>query len=545
MATPDLSSVGTNSREGSYESPEGEEDLYDPAHIEVQDESFDESLEDTAKTPVVGPDDWRGESPMMHPGAAPTKRPDSANSNPDHRPLPPVPGLTHARTYSTGSSPSSPGLYATAERMLGGSHRSLPAPPPASATKSDIQGFGSSNMTLEERLKLMMQSDETDVKSAADLQRERRLRRGAGRERGGTPHSEAEPVDAHEADDTIGDISGLDFEMPPQISRESIMRRVDGNKATDGSAGYQFSPAGTPSPQRSPGRARAALERDPDVPLPSTEEENDDAEDSVVIKRSSQESGDDVLDYYSNLEEDDDDDETTQQDVHKGSIGGQDVANAKDSAGRPDSSDSHRLELNVPQSGLGIADDDPFMTTKSAKASETDEGSERPRTPTRRMSKPEYDGTGWGDPDDEEYAEEPDSPGSVIHHPVSDDEAEAEEAVVNESPAIPERIATIKAPGAKLKTRLSGTPSDLAAMREARRQVSREAPAVPPIPEKHRSRMSRDLTSDDTEEYLARHPSFKNRSLTLDIDMGLSMDQDFERVIEAQKVRYLTKLYCP
>jgi hypothetical protein len=83
------------------------------------------------------------------------------------------------------------------------------------------------------------------------------------------------------------------------------------------------------------------------------------------------------------------------------------------------------------------------------------------------------------------------------------------------------------------------------AMREARRQVSREIPGVPAIPERHRNRISRDLDGDfdgsfgsGTDEYIERHPSFKKRSLTLDLDLGLSLDQDFERVIEAQKVAF-------
>ncbi|KAJ3538513.1 hypothetical protein NM208_g5878 [Fusarium decemcellulare] len=166
---------------------------------------------------------------------------------------------------------------------------------------------------------------------------------------------------------------------------------------------------------------------------------------------------------------------------------------------------------------------------------------QRPFTPEQPLSKPEYDGTGWGDPEDE-YDEDPGTPESVIHHPIAADDAETpERPELVVSPAIPERSATIKATGSKLKTRLSNTPSDISAMREARRQVSVEVPDVPPIPDKHAKRLSKDmnnglLTSGD--EFLERHPSFKNRSLTLDLDLGLSLDQDFERVIEAQKVAF-------
>lgn len=599
MATPDLSSVGTNSREGSYDSVEDEEDdLYDPAHIEVQDESFDESLEDTDKTPVVGPDDWRGDSPMIHQGpnggkfegspmpettpmmaatgrTTPTnKRSDSANSNGDHRPLPPLPGMGHSRTQSTGSTgTASPGLSATAERMLGGSHRSLPVPPPAFASKSDIQNFGSHKMTLEERLKLMMLSDDSDGKTAAEQQRERRLRRGAGRERGGTPHSEAESetaLEALEADDTIGDISGLDFQMPPKISRESIMRRVNGNTGEGGSENIFSSPAA--SPERSPSRRQdgSVMDLDPDVPIPSTEDslvESDyEQEDSVIITRNSEDGEDDDLEYYDDetLGHDEDAPEEPETQERFSEQYAEQYDEQPEATPQAEEVPVPEKETSLPQhlqleaftTGLGIDGvEDPFMSPKTTEepvksepikqreeiqetVEETLEPVKRPVTPTRRLSKPEYDGTGWGEPDDDEYVDEPDSPGSVIHHPV------AEEEKRESPPAIPERIATIKAPGAKLKTRLSNTPSDLAAMREARRQVSREVPDVPPIPEKHRNRMSRDLGPElvlEQDDFVARHPSFKNRSLTLDLDMGLSLDQDFERVIEAQKRGYLMR----
>jgi hypothetical protein len=291
------------------------------------------------------------------------------------------------------------------------------------------------------------------------------------------------------------------------------------------------------------------MDLDPDVPIPSTEDslvESDyEQEDSVIITRSSQDLEDDVLGYYG--EETPGHDEDGQEEVNTE----EDDVEQSDATQRVEeiaTVQKHHLQLDPFPSALGLDGlEDPFTTPivveepvkeevrpqDQTKITEQHilEPPKRPETPTRRMSKPEYDGTGWGEPEDE-YADEPGSPGSVIHHPVSEEDRES-------PPAIPERIATIKAPGAKLKTRLSNTPSDLAAMREARRQVSHEVPEVPPIPEKHRNRLSRDLggaeQSLEQGDFIARHPSFKNRSLTLDLDMGLSLDQDFERVIEAQK----------
>lgn len=595
MATPDLSSIGTNSREGSYESVDDEDDediVYEPGHVEVGEDSFDASLEDTDKTPVVGPDDWRGDSPMIQHGGNPGqfegspmpesipsmvasgrpshKRTDSANSNGDHRPLPPLPGLGHARSQSTGSAPASPGLSATAERMLGGgSHRSLPVPPPASASKLDIQSFGNGKMTLEERLKLMMLSDDSNGKTAAEQQRERRLRRGDRRDRGDTPQSEPEStqgLEALEEDDTIGDISLLDdYEMPSRISRESIMRRVNGNAAFEKDSEYHFSsPAGTPisqrSPERGPERQEAVL--DPDVPIPSTEDtimedadESYEQEDSVIITRAPEDEQDDVLDMYHDMDDSEEDSQRPGRDDDESQYS--DTESARERSRSKDidagattpraNSPAQYLSLNGPIPDLAPFTLAPAVSLEGESSSlpaarDVAEGAEavdhasiqRPRTPERRMSKPEYDGSGWGEPEDVSD-DEPGTPDSVIHHPMFSDDEE-----VRESPVIPERVATVKsAAGSKLKTRVSNTPSDLAAMREARRHVSHEVPTVPPIPEKHRNRISRDFAAeqdDNPDEYLERHPSFKNRSLTLDFDMGLSLDQDFERVIEAQKV---------
>lgn len=622
MATPDLSSVGTNSREGSYESFGDEyEDggaLYDPANIDHHEDSFDASLEDTDKTPVVGPDDWRGDSPMINGrqpqqwegspmpeaspsmpdlGRSPSKRTDSGNS--ESRPLPPLPGAGHARSQSNGSAPGSPAMSATAERMLG-SHRSLPSPPAALASKSDIHNIGNGKMTLEERLKLMMLSDDNGAKTAAEQQRERRLRRANGRERFGSPISEPESttdvLEEQEADDTIGDISLLgDYEMPSRISRESIMRRVNGNKAFERESDYNFSsPAPSSSPQRSPTRSpERQLPIDPDVPIPSTEDSmldgiNEDDEGSVIITRNPEDEYDDdsVFDLYQDSEAEprdaevpgDDDSEShySQPEEFKAQMVAAQEAESKQAETKTTATE----EVTTPRATTPVAPTQPLSlgnsipdlgpsTRHSAfsqdfesymvpepepepeKVEEPAPQPKRPHTPERRMSKPEYDGSGWGEPEDE-YDDEPGTPDSVIHHPVADDEGEDEEVFeeepVKEAPVVPERTATVKASGSKLKTRVSNTPSDLQAMREARRQVSHEVPNVPPIPAKHRNRLSRDVAPEQIEngedsEYLERHPSFKNRSLTLDLDMGLSLDQDFERVIEAQKVAFNLPLH--
>jgi len=585
MATPDISSIGSNSREGSYDSMEDDDVEHYMMHEgDSQDESFDASLEDTDKTPVVGPDDWRQDghndaydrSPMPDelPAAARPQhgRTDSTASNGDHRPLPPLPGAGQlTRSHST----SSNGQSATADRMLG-AQRSLPSPPPASSTKSEIQNIGNGRMPLEERLKLMMLSD--DGKTAAEQQRERRMRRAGARDRteSQTPEREARSPSAQaegEEDDTIGDLE--EYQLPPRISRESILRRVNGNRLFDRESDYNFS---SPAPSSSPERH---IPLDPDVPIPSTEREDDDEDDndddddegSVIITRKGQEKDLDVYsipDLYQEeagyeKKQNEDGTESRYSEVTPPGASIEEIEEDRSSTPRATTpqEEHHPITTNSVFAGapalMGEAKEndftkglesfmlakpgEPIASTEPEKHTVADAHTyiERPFTPeeklTRSLSKPEYDGSGWGEPE-EEY-DEPGTPDSVIHHPVSDSEGSEEEETID-SPVVPEQVATIKsASGSKLKTRPSATPSDLMAMREARRHVSRE---VPPIPDKHKNRLSRDMGAEVDEltgdDFLDRHPSFKKRSLTLELDLGLSLDKDFERVIEAQKVAY-------
>lgn len=581
MATPDISSIASSSREGSYDSADDDDDedhyFMGAGDFDRDDESFDATLEDTMQTPVVLPDDWRQDTaddvasrspiadgfPSFAPGGIPQQdRSDSRNSN---RPLPPLPPPT-ANGNNDGRRNSTSSLSATAERMIG-SQRNLPTPPPASSfSKSDIQSIaGNGKMTLEERLKLMMLSD--DGKSAAEQQRERRLRRGGTRDRADSQATEPDMHDddmaAAEEDDTLGDLG--EYQLPPQISRESILRRVDGNKDMGRESDYNFS-----SPPSSPERH---LPLDPDVPIPSTEDPAMDEEESNTPMKQEYDDGDSIIDQYHSesegeavsemgAEEDNDNKETVEREDDSASIYSNppDVPQKEDEklddelvttprAGSPEkeaspASINERLDGSISSKHNPFTDDlQSLMLPKPEEfdaptANDTDASPQRPSTPDHLTSKPEYDGSGWGEPD--EYEDDESDTGSVIHRPLP--EPEEEEARV--SPAIPEDAATIKsASGSKLKTRPSATPADLQTMREQRRIVSGEVPNFPNIAERHQSRLPKiedgllapGPLSDD---YMMRHPSFKSRSLTLDLDLGLSLDQDFDRVIEAQKVAF-------
>lgn len=675
MATPDVSSIGTiGSRENSYDEDEDEDDDYDDENMYnhedmEQDESFDANLDDA---PVVGPDDWRrttpdgtpdafdpylgnfaeGQEGSPLPEAGPPSphiqralsraRDGSVDSEGSSRPLPPLPGM---QNQERSNSTSSNGL--SAERVSG-APRSLPSPPTAAPfSKSDFQGLTGSQMPLDERLKLMMiQDEEKPAKTEAELQRERRLRRGSPFTRkGSTQASEAEKselsqLSMEEEEDTLGDLQLSDYKLPPRISRESILRKVNGQEEYE-QDDYRFS-SPPPSPSQSSERR---LPLDPDVAIPSTEDGYDDDDTgSVIIKtepedgegdlynitemyhsesRQSNHSQEEQEEYYDDDDQDEsykhaipqesgpqlhsngamDDEgpptpraasplptmvapfeEPTKQDKcvslpeFKGFLGkGHDFGIGMDSYMAPspppltekdkeilDPVEDERvsreptLEYEDTESHFDPRASAPpefiepdFLKTPRVAPTHPDpqelrapspESVCRPVTPEQKKYKPrpEYDGTGWGS-DEEDDEDEVGTPDSVIRRPPPSLALPA-----RDSPSIPEKTATIKSSaGSKLKTRPSATPADLQAMREQRRQVSGQVPLVPPIPERHQRRpLSRDERETESEnEAAVRKASFAKRSLTLDIgnDLSLSLDKDFDRVIEAQKRGYLMR----
>lgn len=641
MTTPDPSSIASGSRDGSYDSAgdEDEESFNRGSSIE-RDDSFDASLEDTDKTPVVLPEDWRFMSPANanedlaahvedpfdgeQSSPAPTARPssavdarvsptrtDSANSNGDRRPLPPLPALglpsfPRARSDSNGS------LSATAERVSSG-QRELPLlPRPASISKAEIQGMGGCSMSLEDRLKLMVLQDEDNPKTFEEEQRERRLRRGQSKspEREVTVH-EMELKDDSETNKD--DVAGLgEYKMPPRISRESILRKVKAQCQEPDYEGLDYA-----SPPLSPTVEETSLaDIDPDTPLPSLETDQtvEEAETSVIIK---EEPNDDIdVDLYSipdlysqqlqaesymsaiekledyaertnqgaNRPEDDDasqystdsTDEQYQQ-ARQDQPALEEESLPTPRAGTPtqvnedkDKKKAHRMSLPQFASMLGEQDFgfdlESYMTpphlvdtepVKSAPPSDeqrveaSHDFAKRPITPEAQLQPPRFPAY------DDDAEEEPGTPDSVIRHPVADSPPLL-------SPAVPERIATIKAPGGKLKTRPSITPSDIEAMAETRRKVSQEVPDIPPTFERHynrpsmieeasfvepqvsteeppiEARSSAEVTTKDERNDDKRQSSLVKLDLPVEggDGLGFGLDREFDRVIEAQKVAF-------
>lgn len=635
MTTPDPSSLASGSRDGSYDSGDNDEDeSYDRDSSMDRDDSFDASLEDTEKTPVVLPEDWRFMSPEVanadlaarvedpfdeqQSNTAPAPdvsaavdirtlptRTNSVNSNGDSRPLPPLPGA-EMPMFPRARSNSDASLFPTAER-LSSAQRILPSPPqPASITKSEIQGMGGCSMSIEDRLRLMMIQDGDQSKTPAEEQREQRLRRGA---HGASPSREVDGQstdiqiyeDEMEDEDDVADLG--EYKLPPRISRESILRKVKSKREMldDFDEGNAYS-----SPPPSLGYDRQQLENiDPDTPLPSLESGvvPSYTDDGIAIKQEDDDQSE--VDVYSipdlynqHLEaeayadfvderivdneelrqiEDDDqshysrDSGSEEQHAIAPAMADGDEGIPTPRAGSPsqvssitEQKASNRMSLPQFASMLGEEDfgfglgsyltpspplvHEPAKTTPPSEMAETVEGYlARPITPVEQLEAPRYPGQGY------ESDEEPRTPDSVIRHSIA-------ESPLPESPSVPEPIATIKAPGGKLKTRPSITPADVQAMAETRRQVSSELPPVPIIPEQHLSRPSvtaqaetsvlepsaelitgNDSLGTEPEKEQKRKSSLVPLDVPVDGNdgLGLGLDKEFDRVMESQKVASL------
>ncbi|KAF2481747.1 hypothetical protein BDY17DRAFT_311407 [Neohortaea acidophila] len=180
--------------------------------------------------------------------------------------------------------------------------------------------------------------------------------------------------------------------------------------------------------------------------------------------------------------------------------------------------------------------------------------------------------TAWS-PRAEPEVSPPSTPDAVIKHddgivsPLDGLNGFASMHVPRESP-VPERVASIKTPGGKLKARPSATPADLAGMAEQRRMVSEEPP-VPAVPSVYQTMEDTTIGAEDDAsssvysndevvealkqpvEQSEKPARRKNRKSGGRMDLslldtstfslgggddGLGLDEDFDRISEAQKV---------
>ena len=632
MTTPELSSVGTGSRESSYGSASDGLDIDGDSQDESfsREDSFDPRLEDAEKTPVVGPEDWRHMSPATAPNRlsqhfedpfgddsspAPTTAADLANddrrstsrtnsdgSTGDSRPLPPVPGQESSRVGSN----SSIDLSDVAERS-GHAQRFLPAlPPPASASKSDDSGMASVELTLEERLQLVVTQDEdqksspgrSDMHLAVEAEIEYEVR-----------ELSVEAMDARTEGAKLGDMQPPQSEPRPRISRESILRKVKSQAQIRDDIDFNFS-----SPIHSSTPEQSLL--DPDVPLPSTESMSiyEDAETSVLIKQEHEYETDvfavpAIYDMPQNACPGENEENVGEESViHHQIYDDEDESNySRDSLGNDlDMQHTGAQEEDVVQHDTKIPD--PARTPTPSHPDEA-------KNETSRMSLPEFASLlGTDDLDfglqsfmsqspklvpepafsqaDDNYpllpapvdlpppVERPITPeGQLLSSspPNSPDEHKEsdhsdppatppaeEQAAVVEPVAVPDPVATIKAPGGKLRARPSATPADLASMAATRRKVSGQRPPsseAPPIPERHRDRPSLVLEANNESSTLMaadetasadpsklshkRSKSYSPRKSlvkldvpmnTLDEDLTAGLTKEFDRMMANQKV---------
>ncbi|OBW69366.1 MAG: Uncharacterized protein AUREO_005720 [Aureobasidium pullulans] len=529
--TPEPSSIASGSREGSYDSEDYEDNSFERTSS-VDEDSFDASLEDTDKTPVVLPEDWRHMSPEVarshlandyddvfedddevterHETISPNEqrpsssRSESANSDAEARPLPPLPGVPSFRRERVDSG----GLAAAAERASS-IQRSLPSPPrPASVSKDEILRMRETNMSLEDRMNLLaLQESLADVHKSQNGD-EPAQNTSDSTEQNATAGSEHSDVE----DD---DLAGFDF--APSISRESILRNVKSQKYDHFDADLQEESMVSYADRD----YRELANLDPDVPIPSRETSIQfDAGIGATIKDEDDNSYIDlsaVPSFHQDIDEPRMDDYERQSSViHHAEY--DDDSHAEDDESRysspmsvlineqPEEPDQiipaeHQespvdeevfatplgntqstddTSMGLPLSFLGNDDFDfglkDYITpTPPSSSGEQDQSKHSVLEPPELLQpsftvEAEY---GRRESFDSDHTIGRESFGSVIHGSMIDMSPPPEDA-----PIIPERKATIRTQG-KLKARPSGTPADLEAMRAQRRHVSHEVPAIP------------------------------------------------------------------
>lgn len=559
MTTPDPSSIASGSHDGSYDSEEDEEISFDRDSPMDRDDSFDASLEDIEKTPVVLPEDWRfmrpssasdelvkeNEDPFTEEGShSPEIRPttalkvpaehgrvESLDSNGERRPLPPLPSTTAAHSPPR---PLSPGKLSAAFE-LGSGQRHLPAPPAAAThAKSDFNA----PMSLEERLRLMMiQDNSQEPEALIHDERDNNDVNARNQSEQGVKQEFSDKETSHSVDKPDSLTQDAVF-SPPRISRDSILRDIRKN---DGFLDDSFEASSQidSSPHH-------YMHYDPDIPVPSVENDDDDTN-SVIIK---EEEVDEDLYAIPQYYEQDSPKEVPSRDLQTQCQ--DDDSHYSQHSNKELHQHGERLDGNrstpVPeQAGVeqnkGDMQDAPTGTENAAsgpKMVAMRETLQRPVTPTG----------------EDDHVSEPSTPDSVIRHPVDDESSE-------EQP-IPEPVATVRAPqGSGLKIRPSFTPADLESMAATRRKVSGQQPPPPmPSPDKQNPDQQEQGSNDsephesEKSDQLAppvqfgkdapqRQPSLVKLDIPFSIQeesLGFGLDKEFDRVIESQKVAFESSL---
>lgn len=558
MTTPDPSSIASGSHDGSYDSEEDEEDIsFEHDSSMDRDDSFDASLEDIEKTPVVLPEDWRfmspsnandqlvkededpftaeeSRSPEVRPSTAPSRpvqhtRVESMDSNGERRPLPPLPSATRDRSSPR---PMSAGKLNVAFELGNGGQRNLPAPPgPATHSKADL----TAPMSLEDRLRLIMIED--------NLKEEETSAKDENAPREANPAAQHEHKGSDQVSEKPDAVASDSFFSPPRISRDSILRDIRKSESIVDDS-YEYSSQHESSPQQ-------YMHYDPDVPVPSVENDHDDDDTNSVIVKEEQADEDlySIPQYYEQASSKD----SSFRDLHEQSLddGSSYSRNTTDELQEQSSGTGDTQPTPVPEQQA--AQDEPrdrqvASETTGPKMAAMRETLQRPVTP----------------PCEDEKGSEPSTPDSVIRHPVDDEDSDGQ--------PVPDPLATVRAPhGSGLKTRPSFTPADLESMAATRRKVSGQPPPPMHLPKKEEDAGQPEEQPHDSEESAEsaetsgklappvqfgkdapqRQPSLVKLDIPFSIQeesLGFGLDKEFDRVIESQKVAFdlsLSRSSCP
>ena len=602
MTTPDPSSVASGSREGSYDSIGDEEEVsFERGSSMDHDDSFDASLEDTDKTPVVMPEDWRFMSPDIantelakheedvfdseYGSPAPSARPgpmeyrphqtsvNSIDSNGQARPLPPLPP---AQQQKLPVSESDKSLFGTVER-ISSAPRFLPSPPQAPAvSKSEIRRMSGGSLSMDDRLRLMMLQDQQKEKSEAEVQRERRMRRAGSKESSPTREDNnrmeglyAKSRAEHES------VGRNDAETAPRISRESILRRLQSEQDLYSEAGFEDIASANAA-------SRHGLLLDPDVPIPSVEGSTkvtveEIIEDHITIKEEKLDDTDlySIPDLYQRQQDaengNDDDDDTSEYSqpsmappVRSSHEEGQDTPRAQSPIREPQKKNLPSQRVSLPdftdfgQSSsfdLGLdsyltssppLDEEP-LPNPSGRDSFRDSALNKPlpdlatlRDSIQRPMTPEDQLEPPHFPGQDDGSAEPGTPDSVIRHPVENSSSpEFEDCEPNEpGPAVP----------SKDEPHILADPFDHDSKRE---EASTAVTERPPIPERRHQQEPLDqaspIESDETGAELTVKSANKRVSSLVQLEiprdqsdeaLGFGLEKEFDRVVEAQKVAF-------
>ncbi|KAF3915403.1 hypothetical protein AA313_de0208440 [Arthrobotrys entomopaga] len=579
---------------------------------ETESDSESEDDEDY-NMPVVGPEDWDDDDrenvaePQSTPQLQQVKQ-DSIHQDtpsPSGRPLPPPP------SESPGSSP--PRRLPLHERLEMVMRSNSPVgrgstpqldvsqyfPAPEQLEQDDSSGEEEGNESF------------SPVILAEDVPSDDEMSENDGLSRQLSFSSNKENIDVRRPDPpapapTAEDILNSEFRVP-RISRESIRRQVQANRDHR----VEAPTLASPEPKRQSTGIGALAEEEASRQSPRLDlatlaaklnSEQDEVEvlPNIVGRQASFRRGFVTNpavaenDYDSDSDQDDEskyspDEEEVDREVSYHADNGEDDEESEPST--PTQATFNGADIVLPELQNLSLDD-----KSSAASSTTFVNEEQPARRTGSLAREFLSASGndrFSDNSDGEYDDRDDAMsfcGSVIRHEIYDSDDYDEESMFDaesiraKTPSpVPMRRATIRsASGARLKTRKSSTPADIATMAAARRQVSRAeevppVPAVPPVPkldlafletndvapapaqekadveERPSSSSSQDTIGEEQVEEIskpqeeeakktaARASQLPLPSLGLNLNMGSSLSVELERVIEGQKRGYLMR----